>query len=121
QQYTCPMHPEVVQDRPGTCPKCGMTLVLVKAGPDKSASAHHDHTHPAATHAASKMAADMNGDVALIPGEHKNTQSFQRYTCPMHPQIVQAAPGNCPLCGMTLVPLTKPKDGAMHSSHASGI
>ena len=26
-QYTCPMHPEVVQDGPGTCPKCGMTLV----------------------------------------------------------------------------------------------
>jgi Cu+-exporting ATPase len=25
--YTCPMHPEVTSDRPGTCPKCGMTLV----------------------------------------------------------------------------------------------
>lgn len=25
-QYTCPMHPEVVQDRPGACPKCGMAL-----------------------------------------------------------------------------------------------
>jgi Cu+-exporting ATPase len=25
-QYTCPMHPEVVQDSPGSCPKCGMTL-----------------------------------------------------------------------------------------------
>ncbi|MBD8524283.1 heavy metal translocating P-type ATPase [Pseudomarimonas arenosa] len=25
-QYTCPMHPEVVQDGPGTCPKCGMAL-----------------------------------------------------------------------------------------------
>jgi Cu+-exporting ATPase len=25
-QYTCPMHPEIVQDRPGTCPKCGMAL-----------------------------------------------------------------------------------------------
>ena len=24
--YTCPMHPEVRQDHPGTCPKCGMTL-----------------------------------------------------------------------------------------------
>jgi len=24
--YTCPMHPEIQQDRPGTCPKCGMTL-----------------------------------------------------------------------------------------------
>jgi len=25
-QYTCPMHPEVVQDGPGACPKCGMAL-----------------------------------------------------------------------------------------------
>ncbi len=25
-EYTCPMHPEVVQDRPGTCPICGMAL-----------------------------------------------------------------------------------------------
>jgi Cu+-exporting ATPase len=24
--YTCPMHPEVVQDTPGACPKCGMDL-----------------------------------------------------------------------------------------------
>lgn len=24
--YTCPMHPEVQQDHPGNCPKCGMTL-----------------------------------------------------------------------------------------------
>ena len=24
--YTCPMHPEIRQDRPGTCPKCGMAL-----------------------------------------------------------------------------------------------
>ena len=26
------------------------------------------------------------------------------YTCPMHPQIVQIGPGNCPICGMTLEP-----------------
>ncbi|WP_041067121.1 heavy metal translocating P-type ATPase [Thiolapillus brandeum] len=24
--YTCPMHPEVMQDHPGSCPKCGMAL-----------------------------------------------------------------------------------------------
>ena len=29
-KYTCPMHPEVVMDKPGKCPKCGMTLVVKK-------------------------------------------------------------------------------------------
>ncbi len=28
--YTCPMHPEVQSDKPGKCPKCGMTLVKKK-------------------------------------------------------------------------------------------
>ena len=26
-KYTCPMHPEIVEDKPGTCPICGMDLV----------------------------------------------------------------------------------------------
>ncbi|MEI8343061.1 MAG: heavy metal-binding domain-containing protein [Verrucomicrobiota bacterium] len=30
QQYTCPMHAEVVSNKPGKCPKCGMNLVPVK-------------------------------------------------------------------------------------------
>ena len=29
-KYTCPMHPEVVQDKAGSCPKCGMKLVEKK-------------------------------------------------------------------------------------------
>jgi Cu+-exporting ATPase len=28
-----------------------------------------------------------------------------QYTCPMHPQILQETPGNCPICGMTLEPV----------------
>jgi Cu+-exporting ATPase len=30
RQFTCPMHPEVVGDRPGSCPKCGMALEPVR-------------------------------------------------------------------------------------------
>ena len=29
QVYTCPMHPEIRQIQPGSCPKCGMTLALI--------------------------------------------------------------------------------------------
>lgn len=34
-QYTCPMHPEVVEAKPGSCPKCGMDLVRME--PEASA------------------------------------------------------------------------------------
>ena len=27
-QYTCPMHPDVIQNEPGKCPVCGMELVV---------------------------------------------------------------------------------------------
>jgi Cu+-exporting ATPase len=37
-KYTCPMHPEIVRDGPGTCPKCGMALEpmqpTLEEGPD---------------------------------------------------------------------------------------
>ena len=32
--YTCPMHPEIEQDHPGPCPKCGMALELKTPAPD---------------------------------------------------------------------------------------
>lgn len=32
--YTCTMHPEVISNKPGKCPKCGMTLVEKKVPVD---------------------------------------------------------------------------------------
>ena len=33
--YTCPMHPEIIRDKPGNCPICGMQLVKKETGGEK--------------------------------------------------------------------------------------
>ena len=34
--YTCGMHPQVIQDHPGNCPVCGMTLTLIRRQSSKA-------------------------------------------------------------------------------------
>ena len=43
-RYTCPMHPEIVRDAPGSCPKCGMALVPVAGTGDADDSELRDLT-----------------------------------------------------------------------------
>ncbi len=51
-------------------------------------------------------------DVYLAPVPKPDMQSAPvavagiKYTCPMHPEVVQDGPGSCPICGMALEPLT---------------
>jgi Cu+-exporting ATPase len=40
----------------------------------------------------------------------KDTGSRAEFTCPMHPEIVRAQPGSCPICGMALEPRTTTLD-----------
>ncbi|OFX23762.1 MAG: hypothetical protein A2041_00170 [Bacteroidetes bacterium GWA2_31_9b] len=40
--YSCTMHPEVHSDKPGKCPKCGMTLVKKEMVESDSIHMHHD-------------------------------------------------------------------------------
>jgi hypothetical protein len=47
--------------------------------------------------------------VAFAPSCSKQTNPADKtlYTCSMHPQVVQDHPGDCPICGMKLVPVRK--------------
>jgi Cu(I)/Ag(I) efflux system membrane fusion protein len=60
----------------------------------------------------------------LRGGEPKTQQAPQEqaeaavkfWTCAMHPQIQQPGPGQCPLCGMDLIPVTDSRQGGGESS-----
>lgn len=45
--------------------------------------------------------------------------NIEHYTCPMHPQIKMDNPGQCPICGMDLIPVKKDtsEDHSAHSDH----
>src|SRR5215203_3934516 len=44
--------------------------------------------------------------IGITRREPKTTSMTpQKYTCPMHPEIVRDAPGSCPICGMALEPM----------------
>ena len=87
-QYICPMHPEVVANQPGDCPKCGMHLVPVVSDDPKALAGHDDtvhdqcHEHEAdhnANHEASTPV--RGGKYDKVPAGHAGAV----YTCPMHP------------------------------------
>lgn len=57
-------------------------------------------------------------DVGAIHQEMKGMEQKPKeaaenyYTCPMHPEVQETKPGNCPICGMTLVKKTPAPEGA---------
>ncbi|NNM79459.1 MAG: heavy metal translocating P-type ATPase [Gallionella sp.] len=70
--YTCPMHPEVVRDVPGSCPKCGMALEA-RGAPSEDHSESDDMLHRlkiSAALAAPVFVMAMVSDLApqLMPG-----------------------------------------------------
>lgn len=58
--YTCPMHPEVISDKPGKCLKCGMELVQSNS--------------PSSEHKMNMMMCPMHGEV---DADHKHDEKKQ--------------------------------------------
>lgn len=90
-KYTCPMHPEIIQEGPGKCPICKMDLEPVAT--------------PPAVQAEPKPAL-------------KGSMEIEKWQCPMHPSIIRDHPGDCPICGMSLVKVSV--GGGAGASQVSG-
>ena len=78
QLWTCGMHPQIVQDHPGTCPICGMNLVPMRAG----------------------AKATTAGGSEAAPGERK----VLFYRNPMNPTVTSPVPMKDEM-GMDYVPV----------------
>ena len=54
-----------------------------------------------------------NSNVGVVEGHDHNQEkeSGEMWTCSMHPQIMQPEPGDCPICGMDLIPVDSGADG----------
>ncbi|HWZ97466.1 MAG TPA: heavy metal translocating P-type ATPase [Candidatus Dormibacteraeota bacterium] len=57
-------------------------------------------------------------DAGLKPGATQTSTEI-RYTCPMHPEVVQMGPGNCPKCGMALEPMDVVADAGPDPEYVS--
>ncbi len=53
-------------------------------------------------------------------GQHEKDPNISHYTCPMHPQIHEDHPGECPICHMKLVPVYKDGGGMQPQAPTGG-
>jgi len=114
-----PMSHAPTTDRQNTTAQdsvCGMEVVRE--------GARHTHQHDGATHffcgvsCRDKFARDpegyLSGDVQRAAQKKALAAASAgvKFTCPMHPEIIQEGPGSCPICGMALEPQTVSLDDA---------
>ncbi|QEC68304.1 hypothetical protein FRZ67_13705 [Panacibacter ginsenosidivorans] len=110
-RYTCSMHPDVVSDKPGNCPKCNMPLT---ASLKEQMKQDVTHTYICPMHP--EVGSDHKGICAkckskLVINRTGSKQAGKIYSCSMHKDVVSNETGKCPICGAVLTaakPITKP-------------
>jgi Cu+-exporting ATPase len=99
-------------DKPFTDPVCGMK---VAANPEREAHYAGQAYYFCSNRCLDKFRADPQAWLAPVKPDGETTAPPGTiYTCPMHPEIRQPTPGNCPICGMALEPVMPSLDEGEH-------
>src|SRR5438045_7759915 len=95
QKYTCVMHPEVVTDAPGKCPKCGMTLVPMT----------NEEHHTTATHEMRAMPSQKKKEMHALPPNEMSMHSSMNVEEPMSHESSGTSwvPDSTPMYGRMLM------------------
>ena len=103
--YTCPTHPDVVKEKAGKCPKCGMELNLSKKEQLKSGTvkSYACPVHQTKTSHDPGKCPQCGRKMNLSSKEQLKAEVGKVYTCPMHPAVALDKDGKCPKCGGALV------------------
>jgi hypothetical protein len=83
------------------------------SAPEVTGTGHAHHGPSSQSAATSSAGATMMGEQPAAQPQ----QAAATYTCPMHADVVQSAPGECPKCGMRLV--KRPSSGGL-APHEGG-
>ncbi len=95
---------KTIQSDEFTDPVCGMKVrpESVKGKSDFKGETYYFCSVKCKT----KFDADPNAYLNKKPAPPRAEAKSIEYTCPMHPEVRQMGPGNCPICGMALEPVT---------------
>ena len=100
--YSCAMHPDVVSDKPGKCPKCNGDLTVSKKEQMKGeiVKLYTCPMHPEVVSSHPGTCAKCSSK--LVVDRIGSKQGTTIYTCSVHPDVVSDKPGRCPVCGMAM-------------------
>jgi len=111
QKYTCPMHPEVVTDHPGNCPKCGMKLVPLKK--DERSTPKNREQAPKVQRSTSSSDYMMHDGTEMAMSHHDHGAHEMHMEMSMHSSIDLADPMSREGSGTSWLPDSSPMYGKM--------
>jgi len=123
-KYMCPMHPDVISDKEGDCPECGMKLELIGGRTGVFApgliQSHYDCPMQCEGSASDEPGNCPRCKMVLVENEDDKDQGGEKvYVCSEHIEVRTGLPGSCPSCQRSLKKSSEVEAGVLAVPHSA--